>query len=496
MSDLEVVRNYVGGEWIEPGAGGDLLDIENPSTGEAIGKVALSTRKEVDRAVEAARAAFPEWRATPLPQRVSHLFALRGLLTSNQEEISRTLAAEMGKSLPDARAEMKRVLQNIEVACGMPVLQHGDKMIGSGPGIDGEVIRLPLGVFAAITPFNFPAMAPFWFVPYAIATGNTFVLKPSEQVPLTMELITRYIDRTDLPAGVFNLVNGDKTAATALVENPGVKGVSFVGKSSTCRIVAARCVDGGRRYQAMGSAKNHLVVMPDYSKMDQLIRNMSTSCYGCAGQRCMASSAIVAVGDDTYKTVTERFVADSKEFIVADPLDPAVADEPMLMGPVISADAKSFILKMIETGVREGATLALDGRDITIAGREKGHFIGPTVFTDVEPGMEIHRTEIFGPVVVILKADSLDEAIAIINEHQYANACSIYTQNGYHARKFKLQAECGMIGVNVGIPAPVPYLPFGGMNASMICDIKMQGKAAVDFFTEDKVVVERYWEEI
>ncbi|MHC4199252.1 MAG: CoA-acylating methylmalonate-semialdehyde dehydrogenase [Planctomycetota bacterium] len=495
MSDLEVTRNYVGGEWTESGEG-DVLDIENPSTGEAIGKVSLSTGEEVDRAVEAARAAFPEWRATPLPQRVSHLFALRELLASNQEEISRTLVAEMGKSLPDARAEMKRTLQNIEVACGMPVLQHGDKMIGSAAGIDGEVIRLPVGVFAAITPFNFPAMAPFWFIPYAIATGNTFVLKPSEQVPLTMELVTRYIDRTDLPAGVFNLVNGDKAAAVALVENPGVKGVSFVGKSSTCRVVAARCVEGGKRYQAMGSAKNHLVVMPDYSKMDQLVRNMSTSCFGCAGQRCMASSAIVAVGDEMHRAVAERFVEDSKRFIVADPLDPAVADEPMLMGPVISADAKSFILKMIETGVREGATLALDGRDITIAGREKGHFIGPTVFTDVEPGMEIHRTEIFGPVVVILKADSLDEAITIINEHQYANACSIYTQNGYHARKFKLEAECGMIGVNVGIPAPVPFLPFGGMNDSMICDIKMQGRAAVDFFTEDKIVVERYWEEV
>jgi malonate-semialdehyde dehydrogenase (acetylating)/methylmalonate-semialdehyde dehydrogenase len=229
--------------------------------------------------------------------------------------------------------------------------------------------------------------------------------------------------------------------------------------------------------------------------MDELIRNMSTSCYGCAGQRCMASSAIVAVGDQTYEKVCTRFVEDSREFIVANPLDPHVAEESMLMGPVITAESKQFILGMIDTGVREGATLALDGRDISIPGCEHGHMIGPTVFTDVKPGMEIHKTEIFGPVVVILKADTLEQAIRIINDHQYANAASIYTQNGYYARKFKLEVMCGMIGVNVGIPAPVPFLPFGGMDNSMICDIKMQGMSAIRFFTENKVVIERYWPE-
>jgi malonate-semialdehyde dehydrogenase (acetylating)/methylmalonate-semialdehyde dehydrogenase len=294
---------------------------------------------------------------------------------------------------------------------------------------------------------------------------------------------------------VYNLVDGDKVTASAIIDNPDVDGVSFVGKTETCRLVAGKCVAAGKRYQAMGSAKNHLVIMPDYTEMDQLIRNMSTSCYGCAGQRCMASSAIVAIGNEMYKTLCERFVEDSKKFIVANPLDPKVADEPMLMGPVISAQSKKFIVDMIETGVKEGATLALDGRDITIPGCEKGHFVGPTVFTDVKSGMEIHKTEIFGPVVVILKAQSLDEGITIINDHEYSNACSIYTQNGYYSRKFKLEAECGMIGVNVGIPAPVPFLPFGGTGNSMICDIKMQGKSAIDFFTESKVVVERYWEE-
>ncbi|MHC4325869.1 MAG: aldehyde dehydrogenase family protein, partial [Planctomycetota bacterium] len=404
------------------------------------------------------------------------------------------LVEEMGKSLPDARAEMKRIFENIEVACGMPVLQQGDKLIGASYDIDGEVIRLPIGVFAMIAPFNFPAMVPFWFLPYVIATGNTYVVKASEQVPLTMQLITEFIDQTGLPEGVFNLVNGDKVAGQALIEHPVVKGVSLVGATRTCRAVSEMCARNHKRCQAMGSAKNHLVAMPD-AKLDDMLRNMITSCYGCAGQRCMAASAIVAVGDDMYKTVCEKFVEASKNVLVANPLDPKVADKAVVMGPVISAGSKQFIIEMIETGIKEGATLALDGRDITIPGCEKGHFIGPTVFTDVKPGMEIHSTEIFGPVVVVLKAGSLDEAIQIINDLEYGNGASIYTQNGYYARKFKLETQCGMIGVNVGIPAPVAYLPFGGMKASQFADIKAQGKAIINFFTEKKIITERYWPE-
>ena len=494
MSEIKTVRNYIGGDWLDPEKP-DYLDVENPSTGAAIGRVPLSQKADVDGAVSAAKAAFPEWSKTPVTKRVNFMFDLRNLLQKNEERISKTLTEEMGKSLPDSRAEMKRVLQNIEVACAAPMLQQGDKLIGCAAGIDGEVIHLPVGVFAAITPFNFPAMAPFWFVPYALVTGNTFILKPSELTPLTMELICEYMDMLGLPPGVFNIINGNKAAASALIDHPDVDGVSFVGKSTTCQTVAEKCVEANKRYQAMGSAKNHLVVMADYAKIAELIRNMSTSCYGCAGQRCMASSAIVAVGDEMYRTVSERFIEDSKFFTVDNPLNPDVADEPTLMGPVISAQSREFIHKMIETGIREGATLALDDRDIQVAGCESGHFVGPTVFTDVKPGMDIHKTEIFAPVVVILKVDTLGEAIQIINEHQYSNACSIYTQNGYHARKFKLEANCGMVGVNVGIPAPVPFLPFGGMGNSMKCDIKMQGKPAFDFYTENKIIVERYFEE-
>ena len=257
---------------------------------------------------------------------------------------------------------------------------------------------------------------------------------------------------------------------------------------------AVRCAEKGKRFQAMGSAKNHLVVMPD-AKVDDVIRNMITSGYGCAGQRCMASSVIVCVGDDMYKTVCDKFVAASKEVITCDPLDPKVAEEGMVMGPVISKKAKEFILQMIETGVKEGAKLVLDGRNLKVPGREKGHFIGTTVFTDVKPGMEIHKVEIFGPVQAIMKVDSLDEAIKVINDHEYGNGASIYTQNGWYARRFKLEVTCGMIGVNVGIPAPVAFLPFGGLKASQFADIKAQGKTVVDFFTEDKVITERYWPE-
>ncbi len=494
MGNIKVINNYINGKWVKA-TKCDLLDVENPSTGEILAKVPLSTAAEANRAVEAARAAFPAWSQTPVTKRAGYMYDFLHLLKANEEKISRILTAEMGKSLPDSRAEVKRAFQNTEAACSVPILQQGEKMVGCAKSIDGEILNLPVGVFAAITPFNFPAMAPFWFIPYAIAAGNTFISKPSELVPLTMEAITEIIDQINLPPGVFNLLNGDKEAGAALIENTDVNGLSFVGKSSICQLVAEQCVAKGKRCQAMGSAKNHLIVMPDFEHMDDLIRNMSTSCYGCAGQRCMASSVIVAIGDEMYKKVCDRFIEDSKNFIVANPLDPKVENEPTLMGPVITAQAKQFIHDMIEKGVKEGATLALDGRDIKVDGCEKGHFVGPTVFTDVKPSMEIYNTEIFGPVVCVMKADKLDDAIEMINKHQFSNACSIYTQNGYYARKFKLAVQTGMVGVNVGIPAPVPFLPFGGMNNSMICDIKMQGKAALDFYTHDKVIVERYWQE-
>ena len=490
--DLKIINNYINGKWTEK-EDAWYLDVENPTTTEALAKVPLSTTEETNQAIDAAAAAFPGWAATPVARRIRPLFKLNELLRANEDKLARVLVAEMGKSIPDAIAEFKRIYENIEVATGMPVLQQGDKIIGSSFDIDGEVLRLPIGVFAMIAPFNFPGMVPFWFLPYALATGNTYIVKASKQVPMTMQLITEYIDQAGFPPGVFNLVNGDKTVAEAFMDSPKIKGISIVGSTPTCKIVAEKCASTNKRFQAMGGAKNHLVAMPD-AKLDQVIRNMTTSCYGCAGQRCMASSAIIGVGD-MYDTLCKRFVEDSKKVIVADPLDPKVAGESLVMGPVISKKARGFILSMIKKGIKEGATLALDGRDIVVPGSEKGHFIGPTVFTDVKPGMTIHDTEIFGPVVVILKADTLDDAIKIINDHKYGNGASIYTQNGYWARKFKLETHAGMIGVNIGIPAPVAYLPFGGMKESQYADIKAQGKAIINFFTEDKIITERYFAE-
>ena len=487
------LKNFVNGQWIDPDNSG-YIDVENPSTGEIIAQVPLSTKSSVDKAIDFSHEAYLKWKDVPVARRVKYLYDLRTLLISNEDEIEQVLTTEMGKSLPDAQAEMKRAIENIEVACGMPMFQQGDKMIGASFDIDGEVLRLPLGVFTMIAPFNFPGMVPFWFLPYAIASGNTYVVKASKQVPCTMQVITKYIEQTGLPAGVFSLINGDKTVADAFIENPKVVGVSLVGSTRTCREVAAKCAVKNKRFQAMGSAKNHLVVMPD-ARISEAVRNMITSCYGCAGQRCMAASAIVCVGEKTYGEVISQFVEASKQVIVTNPLDPSVANEQMVMGPVISASAKKTILALIDKGVQEGAKLILDGRNLVVKGYEKGYFIGPTVFVDVKENMEIHKTEIFGPVVIIMKVDSLDEAIRIINDHQYGNGASIYTQNGYWARKFKLETKAGMIGVNIGIPAPVAFLPFGGMKDSQFADIKAQGKAVINFFTEDKVITERYWSE-
>lgn len=491
--DVKVYKNYVNGKWIEPENTG-YVNIVNPSNGEIIAKAPLSTKAEADKAIEAAHKAFKSWSKTPGPRRAKPLYELRKIFMDNEEEISRILVEEMGKSLPDARAEMKRSFENIEVACAMPMLQQGDKLVDSSFGIDGEVLRLPMGVFTMVAPFNFPAMVPFWFIPYAIATGNTIVVKPSKQVPGTMVKITEYIDKIGLPPGVFNLVNGDRVVADAFIDHPHVKGFSLVGSTNVCRTVAEKCARNNKRFQAMGSAKNHLVAMPD-AKVDEVVRNMLTSCFGCAGQRCMASSVLVGVGDEMYNTICNKFVNAAKDVILANPLDPKYAEEPLVMGPVISKKAHDFIYKMIDVGIKEGAKLLLDGRGVKVPGYEKGFFIGPTIFADVKEGMEIHKTEIFGPVVCIMKAKNLDEAIGIINRHQYGNGASIYTQNGYWARKFKLETEAGMIGVNIGIPAPVAFLPFGGMKNSQFADIKAQSKAIVNFYTEDKIITERFWAE-
>ena len=493
MAELTMLRNYINGQWVDPEAGG-YLDVEDPSTGKTLAQVPLSTAGEVERAVAAARQAFAGWSRTPVAARCEPLFKLVELLRQHSDALAGTSTAEMGKSLPDSRAELKRNIENCQVACGMPTLMQADSIKDCAAEIDGEVIRMPVGVFGMIAPFNFPAMVPFWFLPYAVAAGNTYMLKCSEQVPITMQGQFELMDQCGFPPGVVNLVNGDKTASAALLEHPDVAGISFVGSSKVAQHVAERCAATGKRCQAFGSAKNYLVVMPD-AKLDEVVRNMLTSCLGCAGQRCMAASAIACVGADVYDDVVRRFTEAARQAVVGNPLDPKLADEGLVVGPVISAAARQRIEGLIQTGVDEGAHLALDGRGVTVAGCPDGHYVGPTVLTDVVPGQTIERTEIFGPVVIIMKFDSLDAAVDAINRHEYGNGASIYTQNGYWARRFKLETQAGMIGINVGIPAPVAYLPFGGMKASLRADVKAQSKEVVNFFTHKKIITERYWPE-
>lgn len=490
---LPLLKNYVGGAFT-PATATDVLDVENPATGEVLCRVPLSSVADVDAAVRTAAAAFGPWSATPVSRRVRPLFQLAALLRRDEEALCRVLVQEMGKSLPDARAEMKRAIENVEAACAMPMLQQGDLLVGAAPDIDGEAIRVPLGVFGIIAPFNFPAMVPFWFLPYAAATGNTVVVKASEQVPNTLDRIFALIDEAGFPPGVCNLVHGDRVAGEALIDHAQVAGISFVGSSRVARQVAQRCAALGKRFQALGSAKNHLVVMPD-ANLDECVRNMITSCFGCAGQRCMASSVVVAVGDDTYRTVVERFVEAARTVPVGDPLDPAMDGDDRAMGPVISQKNKDFIESMIARGAEEGARLLLDGRGCRVAGREGGHYVGPTVLADVRPGSDLHATEVFGPVVSLMKAASFDEAVAILNAHAYGNGASLYTRSGYWARRFKLEVRAGMIGINVGIPAPVAFLPFGGDKASIFSDIKAQGREVVRFYTDARIVTQRFWPE-
>ena len=460
MSAQKTVRNYVNGQWSDPENNG-YIDVENPSTGEVIAQTPLSTTEETNRAIEAAHQAFATWRHEPVSRRVQPIYHLVELVRKHEQELTRLITEEMGKSIPDANAEIKRVFENCEVACGMPVLQQGDKLIGAADDIDGEVLRLPMGVFAMIAPFNFPLMVPFWFFPYAMATGNTYVVKPSEQVPLTMQTGGRADRRDRLSAGRVQRGARRQDGGRALDGAPEGQG----------RLVRRRprrpagsspseCAETNKRFQALGGCQEppggharRQDGTDDPQHDHLLLRLRGPTLHGLVGDR-----------GGGRRRRTSRSASDSsrpsKNVVVANPLDPAVADEPMVMGPVISAKARQFILEMIRTGrSTKGATLALDGRDLTVPGCEKGHFVGPTVFTDVKPGMKIHQTEIFGPVVVILKADSLDEAIRIINDHQYGNGASIYTQNGYYARQFKLETESGMIGVNVGIPAPVASCP-------------------------------------
>jgi len=482
---VETLRNYVGGQWL-PAEATETQEVRNPATDEVVAHVPLSGTADVDGAVAAAAAAFPAWRATPPQERARYFFKLRQLLDEHRDELARLIVTEMGKTLDDARGEIQRGIENVETACGIPTMMMGYGLEdGAARGIDEEVIFQPLGVFAAITPFNFPFMIAFWFWPYAVASGNTFVIKPSEQDPGVMRRTFELMEEVGFPPGVINLVNGGHDAVNALLDHPKVKGISFVGASSTAAYVYGRAAASGKRVQASGGAKNAIVVMPD-ANLDVYLSTIMNSFYGAAGQRCLANSLVLTVGD-AHDAARERVAEAASKLRVGDGLEPGVE-----LGPVVSAAARDRIFAAITSGVGEGAEAVLDGRQVRVPERPHGYFVGPTLLDNVLPGMRIYQEEIFGPVISMSPVDSLDQAIAQINAAEYGNAASIFTESGAAARKFRYEVETGNVGINVGVAAPMAYFPFSGAKGSFFGTLHPQSRDSVRFFTESKVVISRW----
>ncbi|GAB6905223.1 Methylmalonate semialdehyde dehydrogenase (acylating) 1 [Desulfosarcina cetonica] len=482
---LPLMRNYIDGEWVESDAT-TWGDVFNPAKGEKIARVAYGTAADVDRAVQAALAVFPIWRETPPLTRARYLFRLKDAFEENFEEIAETLTTEHGKAIDEARGEVRRMIENVEHATGVTTLMCGYTLEDIAKNIDCYGHRQPMGVFGCIAPYNFPAMVPWWFLPYAVVTGNTFVFKPSEQVPMTQTKIMEIVDEVGFPEGVINMVHGSRDVVNAMLDHPGIQGISFVGSTPTARHIYQRCGATGKRVQALGGAKNIVAVMPD-ADLDQGMPSLLTSFFGCTGQRCLSGSVLVPVGD-AADGVVERFVAGARTVSVGDGLD-----EQTFMGPLISAAHRQRVLGYIEKGIAEGADLVLDGRDAKVDGYPEGFFVGPTIFDNVTPAMTLAREEIFGPVVSIVRAPDMNAVVELVNTRGFANAACIYTTSGAAAREFKYRVKPTMIGVNIGIAAPMSFFPFGGAGNSMFGDIKGHGQEAFLFYTDMKVVIERWY---
>jgi len=480
----EVIQNYVGGRWA-PASGTDTLPITDPSSGEEIGRTPLSTRRDVDAAVRAAQDAFPMWRSTPAVERARVLFRLKALLEEHKEELARSVTREHGKILPETLGEVQRGIENVEHACGIPSLLMGDTLEDIAPGIDCETVRQPVGVFGIITPYNFPVMIPMWFWPYAVATGNTVVLKPSEQDPLTHQKIVALAEQAGLPQGVLNVVHGGREAVEAVCDHPEIAGVSFVGSSDVAKVVYRRASATGKRVQALGGAKNHLIVLPD-ADLDLTLEACSNSVFGSSGQRCLAGSFVVGVGD-AWAPLRERMLDRAASLRLGNGLEPETD-----MGPVISARHRDRVRAFIDQGERDGVALTLDGRSATVPGREGGFWVGPTVFENVPFESSIGSEEIFGPVACLNRARDLDEAVSWMQSSRFGNACSIFTTSGRAARDFRYRAGISMIGINIGVAAPMAMFPFGGSKGSFYGDLKAQGRDAISFFTDARVVISRW----
>ena len=477
--------NYIGGKW-QRATGDSYLDVENPATAEIMVQVPLSTAADVDQAAQAAAQAFADWRQTPAGERIQYLFKMKQVLEDHFEEIAQLITQECGKTIGESRGELVRAIENVEVACGIPKLMQGDFSEDIASGIDEIMIRQPVGVAAAVVPFNFPGMIAFWFLPYAIACGNTYIIKPSEKVPQTLHYImTLFAEHLDLPPGVLNLVHGDKVVVDALLAHPTVRAISFVGSTPVARYIYAQGAKYGKRVQAQGGAKNPIIILPD-ADMEMTTRIAADSAFGCAGQRCLAASLAITVGDARH-TFTEAMADTAVSRTVGYGLDESVQ-----MGTVINQQSVTRIEGLIQKGADEGATVLVDGRNATISGYEKGSFVRPTILQNVAPGSEIARTEIFGPVLSLMHATTIDEAIAFVNSGQYGNMACLFTNSGHDARKFRYEAQAGNIGINVGVAAPMAFFPFSGWKESFFGTLHGQSNHAVEFFTQTKVVVERW----
>ena len=478
-----LLDNYVAGRFT-PAASDEALDVTNPATGAVLARVPLSSAADLDAAVRAAREALPAWRAVSVIERGRRLFALREGLDARRDELARSVTTEMGKTLDDARAEVARMIEMVECACAIPTTMQGRVLEDVARGVDAETVRQPVGVCAAIVPFNFPAMVPFWFLPFAIACGNTFVLKPSEQVPLTQQIAFEVLDSLGLPPGVVNLVNGGREVVEGILEHPGIDAVSFVGSAPVARLIYERAAKAGKRVQALGGAKNHMVVMPD-AVIDETVKGIVGSAFGAAGQRCMAGSVVVAVGAAHDRLLPPLREA-TKALQVGDGLD-----ERNDVGPLISPQARDRIRGWIDRSVEHGAELAVDGRAVGVD--PGGAYLGPTILDNVSPEMDVAREEVFGPVLSIIPVDSLDEAIDVVNGSRFGNGTSIFTESGAAVRRYRHDVEVGMVGVNIGVAAPVAFFPFSGWKDSFLGDLHAHGPDAIEFYTRKKTVTSRFF---
>lgn len=480
----EKLLNYINGAWRESAAE-KHLDVRNPATDEVLAAVPLTPVSEVDEAARLAHEAVPAWRRTPAPTRIQYLFKLKMLMEEHFEDLSRSVTVENGKNLADARGEIRRAIENVETACGIPSMMLGDFSEDVARGIDEYMIRQPVGVAAIISPFNFPGMIPFWYLPYALATGNTAIVKPSERCPITMNKVFHLLEQVGFPPGVVNLVNGGAETVNALLDHPAVSAVTFVGSTPVARHIYSRASANGKRVQAQGGAKNPVVILPDADPA-LTTRIVTDSVFGNAGQRCLAASLAITVAG-AEKTFLPALAEAASTLVVGNGLEPNVQ-----MGPVITPQSKARIEGLIQQGLDEGAKMVLDGRNANIPGCERGYFLKPTILSDVPADGTIHRTEVFGPVLGVMRVDTIDEAIQLVNSGEYGNMACIFTNSGVAARRFRYEADAGNIGVNIGVAAPMAFFPFSGWRSSFFGTLHAQGKHAVEFFTQTKIVIERW----